>query len=417
MRFVSTRGQAPALGLSDALRQGLAADGGLYVPESSPTLTAAAFAGLESLPEIATRLLEPFFAGDLLAPELPSICARAFDFPIVLKPFGAHHLLELIHGPTLAFKDFGARFLAEAMSRIECVPANPLTIVVATSGDTGGAVAAAFAGRPGFRVLVLYPDGRVSQRQEIQLTCWPDNVRALKVSGSFDDCQRLAKALLSDPQGARLSSANSISLGRLLPQMGYHAWAAITHERAYGQPIDLVIPTGNLGNALAAVWVRAIGLPIGRIDLACNANDTLPKFFAGADYHPQSSVATLASAMDVGAPSNVERLRWLSTDAELRRGLSGGSVSDTAIANEIQTVAAHTGEVLCPHTATAAVRARDLGGCWTLVATAHPAKFETIVEPLIGQTVQVPPALAALLDRPTQTTSVAPELKAVRALL
>ncbi|MCW5568702.1 MAG: threonine synthase, partial [Dokdonella sp.] len=285
---------------------------------------------------------------------------------------------------------------------------------------------AAFHRRPGLRVVILYPDGRVSPRQAHQLGCFGDNVRALRVAGSFDDCQRLAKQALGDTTlQARLplSSANSISLGRLLPQMTYHAHAALTHTRRHGAPLNLIVPTGNLGNAFAAILARACGLPIGQIALATNANAVLPDFFAGADYAPQASIATLANAMDVGAPSNFERLRWLYPDAaQLRQTFLAESVDDATIRTVIARGEADYGETFCPHTACAIavferLRARGIGGDWAIAATAHPAKFDQVVEPLLGHAVAVPPALAELLARPAQAEPIDAEYTAfVRAL-
>lgn len=410
MKFVSTRGRTPPTSLSDAIAAGLAPDGGLYVPESIPTLVADDFEGCDMLSEIATRLLAPYFDGDPLAEELPAICAEAFDFPTPLKRLSADSfLLELFHGPTAAFKDVGARFLAACLARLQVRAPRPLTILVATSGDTGAAVAAAFHQRPGLRVVVLYPDGRVSPRQAHQLGCFGDNITALRIAGNFDDCQRLVKSALADRDlQARvpLSSANSISLGRLLPQMAYYAFASLQHWREQATDLNFVIPTGNLGNGLAAILARAMGLPIGDIALATNANRVLPDFFDGADYETRSSIATLANAMDVGAPSNVERLRWLYPNDDVLRGaFRVEPVSDAEISAAIVAVRARWNEIVCPHTATAAVlldRIRSDGDSrsWTVVATAHPAKFDTIVEPLLGAPVPVPPALAALLERP-----------------
>lgn len=418
MNFVSTRGTAAPCNLSTAIAAGLAPDGGLYVPTTLPRLGVSDFDGCASLPAIAVRLLQPFFAGDALAPELAAICNEAFDFPAPLRALATpqDHLLELFHGPTAAFKDFGARFLAACLSRLQRGTANELTIVVATSGDTGAAVAAAFHGQPGLRVAVLYPDGRVSPRQAHQLGCFGGNIHTYNVSGSFDDCQRLVKQALNDAALQTLvplSSANSISLGRLLPQMSYYASASLQHWRAHGRALDFVIPTGNLGNAFAAILARALGLPLGRIVLATNANDVLPQFFAGADYAPRASVATLANAMDVGAPSNVERLRWLyPDDAQLRAAFRATAVDDEAIRDTIARRWRDHGEIHCPHTATAVRVLEDLrrdgaDGDWCVVSTAHPAKFESIVEPLIGRAVEVPPALAELLRRPAQAEPLA----------
>ncbi|RBG76132.1 threonine synthase, partial [Xanthomonas oryzae] len=356
--FISTRGGAPAASLSQAIAAGLAPDGGLYVPQTlPPARTLIAGAGLA---DTATALLQPFFEGDALAAELSAICAEAFDFPAPLVALGTpgDYALELFHGPTAAFKDFGARFLAACLTRLRRAEDRPLTILVATSGDTGAAVAAAFHRQPGLRVVVLYPDGRVSPRQAHQLGCFGDNIQALRVAGSFDDCQAMVKQALNDAAlqtQVPLSSANSISLGRLLPQMSYYAHAALQHHAAWGDVLNLVVPTGNLGNALAAIIARALGVPLGRIALASNANHVLPDYFAGDAYAPQPSVATLANAMDVGAPSNFERLRWLynGDDAALREEFRALSVDDAAIRHTVQQRFARYGEVHCPHTATA----------------------------------------------------------------
>lgn len=424
MRFVSTRGQAAPATLSEAIAAGLAPDGGLYVPESVPTLAPADFEGKTTLADIVAALLRPFFEGDALAAELDAICAQAFDFPAPMRWLDdGTGLLELFHGPTAAFKDFGARFLAACLSRLRADGDRPLTIIVATSGDTGAAVGGAFHGLAGVRVVILYPDGRVSPRQAHQLGAFGDNVRALRVAGSFDDCQALVKRALNDAAlQARvpLSSANSISLGRLLPQMGYYTHAALAHWRETGEVLNFAIPTGNLGNALACILARRIGLPIGEVLLATNANDVLSSFFDGGPYEPRASVATLANAMDVGAPSNFERLRWLvPDDGALREGFRAIAVGDAAIRDTIGEVWTRHGVAVCPHTATAIHALDSLApdGTWAVVATAHPAKFESIVEPIIGEPVAPPPALAALLARPAHADPMPADYAAFRAQL
>lgn len=427
MQCVSTRGQAPAVSLTAAIAAGLAPDGGLYLPDHWPAFSPASFNGIDALPDIAERLLQPFFADEPLATELPAICREAFDIPVPCLETAQPNtwLLELFHGPTAAFKDFAARFLAACLRRIERAADTPLTILVATSGDTGAAVAAAFHRQPGLRVVILYPDGRVSPRQAHQLGAFGDNVQAFRVNGSFDDCQRLAKHALIDPDlqaQRRLSSANSISLGRLLPQMAYYAQAALQHWRRHGHALGFVIPTGNLGNALAAVLVRNMGLPVGRIVLACNANDTLPRFFSGAAYAPRPSVATLANAMDVGAPSNFERLRAVyADDAALRRAVSAESVDDAAIREALRAAPSLIGEVVCPHTATALVallRCRQRGdqSDYAMVATAHPSKFEQVLAGLVD-VPPPPPALAEVLARPTRAQPLPADYAALRDAL
>ena len=427
MNFVSTRHTAPPVTLSQAIAAGLAPDGGLYVPAQHPQ--ASAWQPQGSLALDAAAVLAPYFEGDALAPHLSKLCADAFDFPAPLRALSTpgDHVLELFHGPTAAFKDFGARFLAASLAELQRDREHPLTIVVATSGDTGAAVAAAFHGQPGIRVVVLYPDGRVSPRQAHQLGCFGDNIHTLRVAGSFDDCQAMVKQALGDRElQARvpLSSANSISLGRWLPQMSYYAHAALEHHARTGNVLNLVVPTGNLGNAMAALLARAMGLPLGQVALATNANDVLPRFFQGGAYQPATSVATLANAMDVGAPSNFERLRWLyaDDDAALRADLHVEAVDDASIRAVIARRWAQAGEVFCPHTATAvavleALRADGMQGDWAVAATAHPAKFESVVEPLIGRALDVPPSLSALLQRPAHAQPCAPEYAALRERL
>lgn len=423
MRYVSTRGAGP-VSLDDALTEGIAADGGLYVPQRLPGFEPSAFDAAESLTEIAEVLLCPFFEGSMLAAELGEILTETFRFPIPTRPLatGRVSFLELYHGPTAAFKDVGAGFLAACLARLESNTDTPLTILVATSGDTGGAVAAAFDERPGMRVVVLFPDGRVSKRQAQQLTCWSDNVLSLRVQGSFDDCQALVKAAFTDAslcEQFRFSSANSINVGRLLPQTTYYADAALNHYRQTGQKPGFVIPTGNLGNGLACVMAREMGLPIGPILLATNANQTIPDYFESLEWLPRPGLHTLASAMDVGDPSNMERLRGLVGDAEVLRDRLGVlSVNDEQIRSEICAVFDSDGFAICPHTATASYAWRHMETAlqdrvhWILVATAHPAKFETIVEPLIESKVSLPAELAELLSRPSQSTPIMPTMAA-----
>ncbi len=418
MRFPSTRGGCEPASASEALRAGLAPDGGLFVPETLPALSPAALDPALPYPERAREVLAPFFRGDELEPQLPELCREAFDFPVPLTRLSDRvRILELFHGPTAAFKDFGARVLARALERLEAGEKTPLTILVATSGDTGGAVAAAFHGRAGLSVRVLYPQDGVAERQRKQLTCWGGNVSSYAVRGTFDDCQRVVKEAFRSPEISgrfRLSSANSINLGRLLPQTVYYVHAAALFLAETGEKPALVIPSGNVGNAVGAYWARAMGAPISRIALAVNANRVLPDFLTEGIYRPRPSVRTLANAMDVGDPSNLERLRFLFPDREtLEREVSARSVTDGEIRDTIRRVFEASGRVLCPHTACAEyVRERRMPEAPSIVvATAHPAKFETVVEPLIGQVLPVPPALAALLDAPSRFTDIEPRLE------
>jgi threonine synthase len=430
MRFRSTRDARLTAGFGEALEQGLAPDGGLYVPIEWPQVASASFGPRDGLPAIGAKLLAPFLEGDPLCESLCAITTEAFDFPapvVTLGNGGRLAVLELFHGPTAAFKDFGARFLAACLCRSRAPGARPLTILVATSGDTGGAVAAAFHGRPGIEVAVLFPKGLVSPTQERQLTCWGGNVRSFSVRGTFDDCQRLVKQAFLDRewrQERALSSANSINLGRLLPQAVYYAAASLAVWRCHGEPASFIVPSGNLGNAVACVWARKLGLPIADVVLAHNANRTVPEFLETGDWRPRASVATLASAMDVGNPSNMERLRALYPQLDgIREAVSACTVDDEAIRARIRAGRAEHGQIWCPHTATAAEAyarlpaERRAGGRWVLVATAHPAKFREIVQPLIGRDVPMPDSLAKLFARPTESTEIDADLASLRDAL
>ncbi len=430
MQFASTRGKAPEVGFSAALAQGLAPDGGLYVPQQWPAVALASLPDASDLAGIAAPFIGGFAAGDPLESEVDAIVHEAFNFPAPLLPLDADGrlaVLELFHGPTAAFKDFGARFLAACLTRIRRGHSRPLRILVATSGDTGGAVAAAFHRQPGIEVVVLFPKGLVSPTQQQQLTCWGDNISSLAVQGTFDDCQRLVKEAFLDPQmraEAELSSANSINLGRLLPQAMYYAATSLDIWRRYGEKASFIIPSGNLGNSVACLWAQRMGLPIGEIVLAHNANRTVVDYLQTGELRPRPSVATLASAMDVGSPSNLERMTALYPDArQLGTALSAVSISDAQISARITHDYSARGQVWCPHTATAAEAYEQLSaerrasGRWVLVATAHPAKFREIVEPLIGQPVAVPENLQRLFELPSQFTEIPATLAALRSAM
>jgi threonine synthase len=416
MLFISTRGKSPAVSASEAILQGLAPDGGLYVPQVFPYIPLQRLKMATSYPELAYEVLAPFFAGDELEGELAEICMEAFEFPV---PLHWHNdqmaVLELFWGPTAAFKDFGARFLAACMQRLLAKRDRKLTILVATSGDTGGAVAAAFHKRPGISVKVLFPEGKVSARQQQQLTCWSENVEAYAVRGVFDDCQRMVKDSFMDPLLVRthgLSSANSINLGRLLPQMVYAFHASLEVLAKTGMEPDLIIPSGNVGNSCGSYWAKIVGAPIHSIVLALNANRPILDYIETGVYQKRPSVATLANAMDVGDPSNMERLTYLFSDhAQFTQEVSAYSVSDEIIRAEIRKVWEMYHYTVCPHTATGE-HVRELQQSVhpsVVYATAHPAKFNTIVEPEIGAEVPIPPQLSELLEKPSSYQTIDPD--------
>ena len=410
MYYYSTRDKERAVKLSasQAILKGLAADGGLFVPSVLPALSDKVSLSL-SYADFAAEVLKPFFEGDELYDELAYICRGAFSFPVVLNELKDVSVLELFHGPTSAFKDFGARFLAFSMEKLLVRKGEKLCILVATSGDTGGAVASAFHKRQNLSVKVLFPKGRVAERQRRQLTCWDDNISSFEVRGSFDDCQRMVKSAFVDPSLSGLSSANSINLGRLLPQMVYYVYASMLYKERTGKEPVIIIPSGNVGNCTGAYWAKAIGAPIKRIVLAVNANTTIPEYLDSGEYKPRDSVRTLANAMDVGAPSNMERLFSLFPSyEEMKANVSAWSVSDEEIKKTIVDEYRKEGYVLCPHTACAErVRLDHFDGePVIIVSTAHPAKFDTVVEPLIGNTVPMPAALADLVNRPSTFTEI-----------
>ena len=428
MMCVSTRGRAPRVDFRTAVLAGLAPDGGLYVPESWPCIDADEWHRLRgaSIADIGTATMGAFMEGSLDRESLRALLAEAFNFPIpIVRLTDDLSVVELFHGPTFAFKDFGARVLARLMSRWHTDEAQPLTVLVATSGDTGGAVAQAFHGVPRTRVVVLYPHGRVSAVQEAQFTTLGGNVRAVAVDGSFDDCQRLAKEAFGDAtlrEAAHLTSANSISLGRLLPQMVYYAYAALQHRGP--APMALCVPSGNVGNLAAGLMVQRLGAPIARFHAATNVNDTVPRYLETGHLEVRPSVATISNAMDVGNPSNLERVRWMfGDDLEAVRHLVGGSAhSDAEVRDAMRTLDHAFGYVADPHTAVGYLGARvhlgrHPGDHVMVLSTAHPAKFGDVVHEALGHAAPLPQALSSALARPRLTAHIVPALDALRPLL
>ncbi len=427
MKLYSTRGEAPAVTMSQAIRSGAAPDGGLYMPQDLPR---AAPAPGERLPQTAYRLIAPFFDGDPLAHAVEAMCEEALDLdlPLVRPDPEQPRLfaLELFHGPTGAFKDFGARFLAAALSRLAEASGERLTVLAATSGDTGGAVGCAVEGRERLAAGILFPKGRVSAFQRHQLCCWAPPVQAFEVDGDFDACQALVKTAFRNPDASArfgLTSANSINIARLLPQAAFLAHGAQAALDETGEIPGLIIPTGNLGHGFAAVLARAMGAPIGPVVLATNANAALSRWAQTGRYEPLASVATIANAMDVGAPSNMERLLDFTESGRAGTAPAVERVSDKAIRVRIRADFNRTGYVWCPHSATAAEAHARLSPearaarPWVLAATAHPFKFAEIVEPLIGRPVEPSPELAAVLTRPDRSLAVPATLEALTQAL
>lgn len=436
MRFVTTGGQAPAASLTYAIFDGLAPDGSLYVPESIETWPPADIAALPSLTltEIGARVLRPYLSEEIDEATLEGIVNGALNFPIPLVEVEPGvHALELFHGPTLAFKDVAARVMARIMAALHD-GGDPTTILVATSGDTGGAVGHAFHDVPHMRVVVLYPEGRVSPTQEAQLTMFNgdrgSNVRAYALAGSFDDSQRLVKAIFADTElltRFRLSSANSINIGRLLPQMIYYFFAVaqlMGARRASAGDTVFSTPSGNFGNLTAGLMAKRAGLPIASFVAATNANDVVPSYLKTGRFEPRASIQTLANAMDVGNPSNFDRMQWLygGSLAGMRAEVTGSRHDDDEVRATIRRVYETRGYLLDPHSAIAYLGITRREGRRdhdreVLLATAHPAKFAEIVEPIIGRPIEKPAALEDALAKPRHILRMDATLGALKDVL
>ncbi|MEX2541950.1 MAG: threonine synthase [Trueperaceae bacterium] len=411
----------------EALLAGLAGDGGLYLPDRVPSLPAA-WRESGSFTAMAAAVLEPWLQ-EPAGSELRELVAEAIDFPVPLVPLSRErYVVELFHGPTLSFKDFGARTMARLMDRYLAGSGRTLTILVATSGDTGSAVADGFAGLENLRVVLLYPMDKVSDVQERQLTAARPGLLSLRVRGSFDDCQRMVKAAFVDPllAGVPLSSANSINIGRLLPQQLYYLWAVAELERLRptGDAPVISVPSGNLGNLTAGLLAAAGGLPVARFLAAHNANDYFPRFLGGtvAPFAFRETAATLSNAMDVGAPSNFERLHAL-FGAELSDLVWGAGVDDQTTMRRMEATFIDDGYIACPHTAVgleAVDRYRAASGDDApalILATAHPAKFPVVVQSALGRPAPVSPRLEALRGRPSHVDEIEADPGVLRELL
>ncbi len=416
---MSTRGQAAPVSLREALFSGLAPDGGLYVPERLEPLPVSERDRLWhlSLPELASVVASHLFRGDLPEEALYDIVEGSlnFEIPLVRVTEGIWSL-ELFHGPTLAFKDVGARFMARLMAHFLSDIDRELTILVATSGDTGSAIAHAYFRMSGIRVVVLFPRGQVSSRQQKQFTTLGENIRALSIGGTFDDCQALAKQAFADPllqERLFLASANSINVGRLLPQMFYY-FHAVAQLPPGTRPVLISVPSGNFGNLTAGLLAKRLGLPCDRFVAATNINDVVPEYLETGHFRPRPSQRTLSNAMDVGNPSNFNRILDLyghDLDA-IRRDLAGSAHSDQETRAAIRDVHRRFDYVLDPHAAVGylglqtGLKQAGVGTNGMFLATAHPAKFATIVEPEIEQPVPLPQRLANCLHRPEQVVEL-----------
>ncbi|MGG7666984.1 threonine synthase [Dyadobacter sp. BHUBP1] len=430
MIFYSTKTADLKASLEEAVFNSLPPDNGLYMPEFIPTISKEFMANIEnkSFKEIAIEVTATLLGSEITRSEIESIIDRAYDFEAPVKKITPNdYVLELFHGPSMAFKDFGARFMAAIMSYFLQRSKKEIRILVATSGDTGGAVAQGFYKVPGISVTILYPSGKVSDIQEKQLTTLGHNVTAIEVDGTFDDCQRLVKEAFLDPELSakyNLASANSINIARLIPQSFYY-FAAYAQLKKLGKPLVISVPSGNFGNLSAGVLAYRMGLPVEHFIAATNVNNAVPRYLESGNYEPLPSIETISNAMDVGSPSNFVRLtRFFNDDWNaINEKVSGAFFNDEQTQKAMREVFGNANYVMCPHTAVAyrglqEYRKKtnsDFTGVF--LSTAHPAKFIDLVEETLGKSIDVPERLKSLLDIEKVSIKMKPEFSEFKSLL
>ncbi|MBQ5662969.1 MAG: threonine synthase [Bacteroidaceae bacterium] len=417
MRFFSTRDtnkEKSFFSLKEAATMGLAPDGGLFVPEYIPQVDMRIVEELykKSYSEMALYLAGLFFGDDIEPKKLREAVEKAYDFPIHLNSLAEGvNTLELFHGPTYAFKDFGARFMGQMMGILN--DSDEVIVLTATSGDTGSAVANGFYKVNGVKVVVLYPADKISPLQEAQMTTLHENIFPLKVNGTFDDCQRMVKAMFANESlrgEINITSANSINILRWIPQAFYYFYGVCAWKELTGKECpEVVVPSGNYGNLTAGMLARRMGLPIRGFVAASNANDVIPEFLKSAEYSPRASVQTVANAMDVGAPSNYERMMHLCDNdiEELRKELRGFSAKDDKIMATIKEVEEKYNYLSCPHSAVgySATRELNVDGFW--LSTAHAAKFGEVTEKATGKKPNIPESIGNMLKKEKVFTEIA----------
>ena len=428
MRLYSTKNRSKFVSLKEAVLKALPEDNGLYMPELIPVLEDNFFQSLrdKSFSEIGYAVAKALFQDSIPDTALQDIISNSLTFPAPLVKLSAStYVLELFHGPSLAFKDFGARFMAQLMSYFNRGEDRELTILVATSGDTGGAVAAGFHNTPGINVVILYPSGKVSELQEKQLTTLGGNVQALEISGTFDDCQALVKQAFLDldlNQRLRLSSANSINIARLIPQSFYYfeAWKQLPE----GTTPVFVVPSGNFGNITAGVLANKMGLPVEMFVAATNANDVVPQYVKTGNYQPRPSIQTISNAMDVGNPSNFQRLQdfFGFTWNGFKEKIEAYSLNDEQTREEMKRCYKEHQYILDPHGAVGfgtwrVYSKKHPESTGILLETAHPSKFIDEVENTLKIKVAIPERLAVLRDKPKMSTRMLPSYQELKEYL
>lgn len=418
MNYYSLNKQSPIASFKEATILGQAPDKGLYFPEFIPQVDKDLISNIENISneEIAFRVIKPYIGNEIAEDELYRIVSETVNFPIPLVQVSENiSSLELFHGPTLAFKDVGARFMSRCLAQFVKGADKKVTVLVATSGDTGGAVANGFYNVEGVEVVILYPSGKVSSVQEKQLTTLGSNIHALEVNGTFDDCQQLVKQAFTDAELNKelfLTSANSINVARWLPQQFYYFFAYKQWEQK-DQPPVISVPSGNFGNICAGILAHMSGLPVDHFIAACNANDIVPNFMQSQQYQPKPAVATISNAMDVGNPSNFVRILELFHQQfpQLKEKFSSVSITDEETKQTMKRVYDELGYTLDPHGAVgylalerylADVSHSPLKGIF--LETAHPVKFYDVVEPVLNQTIGLPAAVKEIIDLPKKST-------------
>jgi len=429
MLYHSLNSQAPKANFKEATIKGLAPDKGLYFPESIPVLSKIFFDNINeySKEEIAFHVIQPYVGNEIPESELRKIIEEtiAFDFPLV-KVDENIFSLELFHGPTLAFKDIGARFMSRCLGYFVKNNNKHITVLVATSVDTGGAVANGFYNVDGVSVVILYPSGKVSSVQELQLTTLGENISALEVNGTFDDCQQLIKQAFADVglnKHLFLTSANSINVARWLPQQFYYLFAYQQWADKNNPPV-FSVPSGNFGNICAGLLAHRSGLPVKHFIAACNANNVVPDYLSNGNYQPKKAIATLSSAMDVGSPSNFVRILELFHHefGSLKNVLSSYSISDEETKSTISYVYKNQNYLLDPHGAVGYLSLKKYQETYPeqkgiILETAHPVKFYDVVEPIIHEKIRIPDSIKLLLDKEKKSVKMDVDYKKLKSYL
>ena len=426
MKYFSTNKKADDVSFRDAVIRGLAPDGGLYFPERIEKLPTGLIGSGKSVEELGFEVAKRFVDGEIPDDKLQTIVSETVNFPLPLIPVEKDVFsLELWHGPTCAFKDVGGRFLGRCLSHFVEQSGEKVTILVATSGDTGSAVAAGFLGIEGIDVVILYPKGKVSKIQEQQLTTMGQNISTLEVDGTFDDCQSMVKSAFNDTElrsAMKLSSANSINVARFLPQSFYY-FSSYEQLEDKSKPLVYACPSGNYGNLTAGLFAREMGLPIDRFIAATNVNDIIPQYLKTGKYIPKPSIFTISNAMDIGDPSNFARILEIHDgDWEgVKKSLAGFSFTDEETKTGMKDVINKTGYLMEPHGTIGYMalkeyqKTHDVQGI--VLETAHPAKFGEVVEPVIGRKIEIPERLQEFMKRKKVATLIQPKFEELKNFL